>query len=415
MTKIIKEEFEKLGLLKIDEDLFTYDTQLGMIFNEFNKLSGINDDLFTCEIKVPKPTPCVEQTTNLTHNDLGEYEWKMSYEECEKIYAEAVILINKRLVRLIDVTMEQWLDLKYGNHKTMDINIKFLIKKGVYWMRGDDEVVLSNEEVSDLNDENNDDEQEIGEIFRIETNLFDYETPLYTEFNYLLKVDTELFTHDIQRTETYEDYENKSNNKVDEPWSEDGVPYEMCDHSYEPFRFKNMKAKWPTCSSNDNGFYNEGELPRMVRRAFRNFHELDYELLVKLQDYWWKVNDQECSPFASWRDHIRGPYANFITTCDPYLGVNRIFGRNSKASNNSNVQEKEEQHNERRCDTAHNTLVCKIRRFEMIKYSFGQDEEYVAIKEYEYDDLTKTNKDACRAYQEIFHIIDEGWVVTRAE
>ncbi|GKC79647.1 hypothetical protein Tco_1130421, partial [Tanacetum coccineum] len=47
----------------------------------------------------------------------------------------------------------------------------------VYWMRGDDEVVLRNEEVSDLNDENNDDEQEIGEIFRTKTNLFDYEIP----------------------------------------------------------------------------------------------------------------------------------------------------------------------------------------------------------------------------------------------
>ncbi|GJZ48019.1 hypothetical protein Tco_0601851, partial [Tanacetum coccineum] len=42
--------------------------------------------------------------------------------------------------------------------------------------------------------------------------------------------------------------------------------------------------------------------------------------------------------------------------------------------------------------------VCNKRRFEMIKYSFGQDEEYVAIKEDEYDDLERTSKDACRAY-----------------
>ncbi|GJY48446.1 hypothetical protein Tco_0438402 [Tanacetum coccineum] len=44
----------------------------------------------------------------------------------------------------------------------------------------------------------------------------------------------------------------------------------------------------------------------------------------------------------------------------------------------------------------------------MIKYSFGQDEEYVAIKEDEYKDLTSTSKDACRAYQEIFRMMDEG-------
>nr|GEU90805.1 hypothetical protein [Tanacetum cinerariifolium] len=59
--------------------------------------------------------------------------------------------------------------------------------------------------------------------------------------------------------------------------------------------------------------------------------------------------------------------------------------------------------------------VCNIRRFEMIKYSFGDDEEYVAVKEDEYDDLTSTSKDACRAYQEIFRMMDEGWMLTRTE
>ncbi|GJZ94462.1 hypothetical protein Tco_0666665 [Tanacetum coccineum] len=450
MTKVIKEEFEKLGLLEIDEDFFTYDTQLGMIFNEFNRLSGIHDDLFTYEIE--NPTPCVEQTSDAKNNNLESYEWKMSYEECEKIYAEAVILIDKRLVRLIDVIVEQWLDLKsykrqfeeyleikrqretYTREVDMEYNPSNL-------MRGDDEVILSDKEVLDLKDKNNNDKHKIAKIFRIETNLFDYETPLYTEFkelNYLLKVDAELFTHNIKRTKTYEDYKNELNDEIGEPWSEDGVPYEICDHICEPFRFKNRKAKWPTCSSNDDGFCNGGELPGMVRlgymtylqdyewyneltdgnlkkealkrkaiyekswgnasqsvikfcawlkRSFGNFHELDYELLVKLQDYWWKVKDQECSPFANWRDYIQGPYANFIATHDPYLDVNRIFGRN----------------------------VCKIRRFGMIKYSFGQDEEYVVVKECEYDDLTKTNEDACRTYQDIFCSMDEGWVVTRAE
>ncbi|GJS94016.1 hypothetical protein Tco_0800984, partial [Tanacetum coccineum] len=54
--------------------------------------------------------------------------------------------------------------------------------------------------------------------------------------------------------------------------------------------------------------------------------------------------------------------------------------------------------------------VCNMRRFKMIKYSFGQDEEYVAIKEVEYDDLVKTSNDACRTYQEIFRMMDEGWM-----
>nr|GEX35018.1 hypothetical protein [Tanacetum cinerariifolium] len=48
-------------------------------------------------------------------------------------------------------------------------------------------------------------------------------------------------------------------------------------------------------------------------------------------------------------------------------------------------------------------------------YSFGQDEEYVAVKEDEYDNLVRTSDDACRAYQDIFCMMDEGWMVTRAE
>ncbi|GJU18012.1 hypothetical protein Tco_1145978 [Tanacetum coccineum] len=59
--------------------------------------------------------------------------------------------------------------------------------------------------------------------------------------------------------------------------------------------------------------------------------------------------------------------------------------------------------------------VCQIKRYKMIKYSFNNEEEYVAIKEDEYDDLTITSEEACRAYQEIFRMMDEGWMVTRTE
>ncbi|GKB84429.1 hypothetical protein Tco_0956701 [Tanacetum coccineum] len=46
----------------------------------------------------------------------------------------------------------------------------------------------------------------------------------------------------------------------------------------------------------------------------------------------------------------------------------------------------------------------------MVKYSFKDDEEYVAIKENEYDDLKNTSKDAIHAYQEIIRMMDEGWM-----
>ncbi|GKF19392.1 hypothetical protein Tco_0068030, partial [Tanacetum coccineum] len=63
----------------------------------------------------------------------------------------------------------------------------------------------------------------------------------------------------------------------------------------------------------------------------------------------------------------------------------------------------------------HDVSVFQIKRYKMIKYSFNDEEEYVAVKEDGYNDLTITNDEACRAYQEIFRMMDEGWMVTRTE
>ncbi|GJX91574.1 hypothetical protein Tco_0344900 [Tanacetum coccineum] len=89
-----------------------------------------------------------------------------------------------------------------------------------FWIKSDDQEGVVDEGFYDVEEANNDDEQETAEIFRIETNLFDYETPLCTkfkEFNFLLKVDLELFTRDIERTKTYENYENELNDELEEP------------------------------------------------------------------------------------------------------------------------------------------------------------------------------------------------------
>ncbi|GKE18690.1 hypothetical protein Tco_1426267, partial [Tanacetum coccineum] len=40
----------------------------------------------------------------------------------------------------------------------------------------------------------------------------------------------------------------------------------------------------------------------------------------------------------------------------------------------------------------------------------SNEEEYVAVKKDEYDDITITSEEACRAYQEIFRMMDEGWM-----
>nr|GEW18695.1 hypothetical protein [Tanacetum cinerariifolium] len=68
-----------------------------------------------------------------------------------------------------------------------------------YWKMGSDEIEVSDNESSNL-EEYLSNKQETVKIFKIETDVFDYETPLclaFKEFNYLLKVDPDLLTKDI--------------------------------------------------------------------------------------------------------------------------------------------------------------------------------------------------------------------------
>ncbi|GKD23500.1 hypothetical protein Tco_1225203, partial [Tanacetum coccineum] len=69
-----------------------------------------------------------------------------------------------------------------------------------YWVKGGDEVELTDKESSD-----SDNKDEVAKIFRIETNLFDFETPLcraFKEFNYLLRIDPDVLTKDIDGFKT---------------------------------------------------------------------------------------------------------------------------------------------------------------------------------------------------------------------
>ncbi|GKA48532.1 hypothetical protein Tco_0741490, partial [Tanacetum coccineum] len=48
-----------------------------------------------------------------------------------------------------------------------------------------------------------------------------------------------------------------------------------------------------------------------LRNSFEIFHELDYDVLVKLEECWWKVHTNEICPYAHWdqrlRDHTQTP------------------------------------------------------------------------------------------------------------
>ncbi|GJX38536.1 hypothetical protein Tco_0251839 [Tanacetum coccineum] len=152
------------------------------------------------------------------------------------------------------------------------------------------------------------------------------------------------------------------------------------------------------------------ETPLWLKSYFENFHELEYEVLVKLQECWWKVNVHEIASFTHMEIFEHGPYANIKTewASNPYLDINHAFGRDYEANNIGCTQE----NHGHKGNPIPEPSNCKVRRFEMMKYSFDDDEEYITIKESEY---LKHSKDSLDAYRELLRLIDEGWVMTTPE
>ncbi|GJZ40813.1 hypothetical protein Tco_0587699, partial [Tanacetum coccineum] len=266
MTKVIKEEFDKIEDVKVEDVSLTCDTPFEIFNNEVSRLSGIDDD-----------------SEHEADDDMG--------------------------------------------FDPSDV-------------AGDDEVELTDEESSD-------DINEDAEVFRIDTNLFNFETPMckaFNEFNYLLQIDPDLLTKHIEGFKTYEDY---MNDWIYE-WNKDAG----C-------------SEWPTCSWKDDGYCNGGNL--LGTYIIENqLHYQDYEWYEALEDG--KLKDEALR---------------------------------NKAIMEGFIKEDDD-------ESLHELPICNVRRYMMIKYSFNDDDEYVAVKEDEYDNLIVTRKEACRAYQEIFPIMDEG-------
>ncbi|GJV47924.1 hypothetical protein Tco_1438136 [Tanacetum coccineum] len=259
-------------------------------------------------------------------------------------------------------------------------------------IRGDDEVELTYEESSDEKDE-------AVEVFWIDTNLFNFETPMckaFKEFNYLLPIDPDLLTRDIKGFKTYEDYKddwiyewNKDVPWVDEkPWTNAGVWTKTTPvkHTCKPFNYKTGCLEWLTCTWMDDGYCNGGNLLGTYIIG-NQLHYQDYEWYEALEDS--KLKDEALRNKAIMEGFINDD----DESCYEQMRRWNIY------TNYDDAYEINHEDNEREelCED-HELPVCSIRRYMIIKYSFNNDEEYVAIKEDEYDDLTITREEACRAY-----------------
>ncbi|GJS19053.1 hypothetical protein Tco_0413525 [Tanacetum coccineum] len=283
MTKVIKGEFKKIKDVKIEDVSLTCDTPLEVFNNEVSRLSRMDDDLFTYEVEVAN-IPCDSKMDDDSEHEADD---DMGYD-------------------LSDVAFSEWLGQ-------------------------DDEVELTDEESSNVEDE-------IAEIRTYLRGTLRDSRPM--------KITRMIRSMNGKRT-----YHGS------------------------------MKSHGPTLEWKDDGDCNEGNLPGTYIIG-NQLHYQDYEWYEALKDS--ELKDEALRNKAIMEGFIK--------------------------------EDDDESHNEREelCEV-HELPICNVRRYMMIKYSFNNDEEYVAVKEDEYDDLTVTRKEACRAYQEIFQIMDKGWMVTRSE
>ncbi|GJU69301.1 hypothetical protein Tco_1255560 [Tanacetum coccineum] len=315
--------------------------------------------------------------TSITVNGKNAYELKGLFIEDlhENAFSgtkgEDAVKHIEYFLRIVDP-----IDLPNVNHDKLRV-VVFPISLKL----GRDEIEPTNEEPSDLEETNHDDEQEIGEIFRTETNLFDYETPLckkFKEFNYLLKIDPDFLTKDIEGFKTYEDYKDDwiyEWNK-DIPWVHEKPWMDYGNGGY--------------CNGgNFPGAYIIGRVNAVEYQPFtligNSLHYQDYEWYEALEDS--ELKDEALRNKAI----IEGILEDDVESC--YKGWRTRYDCGDSVHDHEEREYVDEQ------DTDDEEY----------------DEKYVAIKEDEYDDLAKASEEACRAYQEIFRMMDEGWMVTRDE
>ncbi|GJX86584.1 hypothetical protein Tco_0337358 [Tanacetum coccineum] len=178
--------------------------------------------------------------------------------------------------------------------------------------------------------------------------------------------------------------------------------------NYKTMDYYTMKALWIYWIRGDDemndGYCNGGNLPG----TFIIENQLHY------QDYEWyeALEDSELKDEAL---RNRVIMEGFIKDDDDESSYEQIR-RWDIYTNYDDTYKTNHDDNEREelCEV-HESPVCTIQKFEMIKYSFGQGEEYVAITEDEYDDLARPSNNARRTYQKIFRMMDEGWKVTRTK
>nr|GEX02150.1 SGNH hydrolase-type esterase domain-containing protein [Tanacetum cinerariifolium] len=176
------EWYENLEEGKLKDESLNYK---GMVEASMNmRLESCNDSRSHCspldEWEDFKSTNHMETNVNYNHylevkeNVIATWlvwSYKKQFEEYMELKKQLEVykLYTDVLRDPSNAKFSNWLASKFDDHMTMDWYMKNVL--WLYWKRGDDE------ELSDLEEENLN-YTKIAKIFRIETNIFDFETPL---------------------------------------------------------------------------------------------------------------------------------------------------------------------------------------------------------------------------------------------
>ncbi|GJS68937.1 hypothetical protein Tco_0683502 [Tanacetum coccineum] len=365
-----------------------------------------------------------------------------------------MIFVNKGLVRLIDVTLEQWLDLKYGDHTMVRNDVKgsviatWLIRS--YKKQFDEYMEIKKQKKvyeldagMEYNPSNVDFDEWLASKFS-NYMMMDWYTKnalwIYWTIGDDEDIDVDVLTNDITGFKTYDEYKDawiyEWNKDVpwvaNMPWLDYGPYMEASDdieNVCKSHRFKSV------IQNGDVIYFESYEWYENLEEGELKDEALNSKAIVE----GWKGVDEEssdnarthCSPNDKWEDFERarhiGAYAN--SNYNPYLDVSRIFNDHGGTVNYETqkeegwfdkqelmgdddddigdledyliqkdphyyVNDEEEISKERRCNLLGIPYVkpptCKLENFEVVKYSFRPAEEYVAIKEYKYDIWVRT-------------------------
>nr|GEY48673.1 C2 calcium/lipid-binding domain, CaLB [Tanacetum cinerariifolium] len=224
------------------------------------------------------------------------------------------------------------------------------------------------------------------------SNFFNYKTmDQYTKkalWIYLIRGDDEVEL-------TNEEFSDNEDDVAEEP-----TPVK---HTCKPFNYKSRCSEWPTCSWRENGYCNGGNFPG----AYHIGNLLHYQNL----EFYKALKDSDLKEQALWNKAIMEGSISDDESCNDCW--KRWKSHEITYHDHAEIEYENETHDNRQelCE-AHKLPMCNIRKFEMIKYSFGQNEEYVVVKEDEYDDLARTSNDAYRTYMISFAgWTNDGWLL----